>query len=555
MASQTNGKRHILTVLSRKIWPPALWIVGWLVLVLTALATRPLLPMDETRYVSVAWEMWLGGDFLVPHLNGEPYSHKPPLLFWLINLGWAVFGVSDWWARMVSPLFALGSLALMPALARLLWPGQRQTRELGELAPLVLLGGIYWSAFATLTMFDMMTCFFTLSALCGVLLAYTKGDRRGWMLAGLSLGLGILAKGPVILLHVLPVALLAPAWSGGKRPPRTSWLRWYAGLASALALAAAVALAWALPAARAGGEDYGAAILWGQTVGRMSESFAHQRGWWFYLNLLPLLLFPWILWPPVWRGLTRGDGPLSTPGGRFCLLWFVATFLALSMVSAKQPHYLIPSLPALALLFAAALGKAEGETCRHDRIPNTAILAAAALAMAALVAAPMIPAITGLPPWSQHLSALGLVIAVMAVVLAAAPIRELAWRTCALAGAGCLLLVAVHVTARPYLLQAFDLRPMARHIARLQDQGFLVANVHKYHGQYHFLGRLEKPLAITWQHEARQWAESNPGAKMIVSHRRLPQDVTPQFVQRLRGRFIAVWNADDVINNNNIVVP
>ncbi|MDP1533672.1 MAG: dolichyl-phosphate-mannose--protein mannosyltransferase, partial [Rubrivivax sp.] len=47
------------------------------------LSTRPLSPIDETRYVGVAWEMWLRGDFLVPFKNGEPYSHKPPLLFWM----------------------------------------------------------------------------------------------------------------------------------------------------------------------------------------------------------------------------------------------------------------------------------------------------------------------------------------------------------------------------------------------------------------------------------------------------------------------------------------
>ena len=58
-------------------WPGL--IAVWLVILLTALLTRPLLPVDETRYASVAWEMWSRGDFLVPYLNGEPYSHKPPL--------------------------------------------------------------------------------------------------------------------------------------------------------------------------------------------------------------------------------------------------------------------------------------------------------------------------------------------------------------------------------------------------------------------------------------------------------------------------------------------
>ena len=46
---------------------------------------RPLMPVDETRYAAVAWEMWTRGDFIVPRLDGLPYDHKPPLLFWLTS--------------------------------------------------------------------------------------------------------------------------------------------------------------------------------------------------------------------------------------------------------------------------------------------------------------------------------------------------------------------------------------------------------------------------------------------------------------------------------------
>ena len=56
------------------------------ILTVVAIAARPLTPIDETRYVSVAWEMWLRNDWLVLFKNGAPYSHKPPLLFWLYNL-------------------------------------------------------------------------------------------------------------------------------------------------------------------------------------------------------------------------------------------------------------------------------------------------------------------------------------------------------------------------------------------------------------------------------------------------------------------------------------
>jgi len=72
------------------------WLVAWGALVAIVLAVRPLLAPDETRYLSVAWEMWNHGDWLVPHLNGAPYSDKPPALFWGILLGWRVFGVGTW---------------------------------------------------------------------------------------------------------------------------------------------------------------------------------------------------------------------------------------------------------------------------------------------------------------------------------------------------------------------------------------------------------------------------------------------------------------------------
>ena len=53
---------------------------------LTLILLRPLMPVDETRYLAAAWEMRTSGSAWVPHLNGALYGHKPPLLFWLINL-------------------------------------------------------------------------------------------------------------------------------------------------------------------------------------------------------------------------------------------------------------------------------------------------------------------------------------------------------------------------------------------------------------------------------------------------------------------------------------
>jgi 4-amino-4-deoxy-L-arabinose transferase-like glycosyltransferase len=527
-------------------WPPALWILAWLALVVTALATRPLLPVDETRYLGVAWEMWTTGEFLVPHLNGEPYSHKPPFLFWLINLAWALFGVSEVAGRLVAPLFGLGSLALTHVLARRLWPDRP---EVANLAPMILAGGLFWGAAATLTFFDMVVGFFTLAALVGVADACRPDGWRGWLVAGLALGLGILAKGPVILVHVLPVALAAPYWAGTARP--SSWPAWYAGLAGAVTLGAVVALAWALPAAEAGGEAYGRTILWDQTAGRVTDSFAHGGPWWFYLVALPAALVPWIVWPPVWRGFGRGLA--AERGGRFCLAWLVLTIAGLSAISGKQPHYLIPSLPAAALLFAAAIAGA-GERRRFEALP-VAVPALVIVVALLVVAAAQRGAVDGLPPgWIRDLAPLaGLPAAAAAAFAVLFPLGGAFGRTVMMTGAGVFLVIAAHLTAAPYLGRAYDLEPVARRIAALQRAGHPVAHISKYHGQYHFLGRLEEPVAATWEHDVKAWAAAHPGGKVIAYHDHGIRGGPPEFVHTFRNRQVAIWDAAQVLADPTLV--
>jgi len=332
------------------------------VLAVVGLLERPLTPIDETRYVSAAWEMWLRGDFLVPFKNGEPYSHKPPFMFWMFHAGWALFGVNDWWPRLVLPLFSAGSLLLTYTLARRLWP---QRDGLGGQAALILVGTLLWIVFSTLVMFDVMLAFWVLVGMHGVLAA-SEGKRRGFVMLGVAIGMGVLTKGPVILLNLLPVAVLAPWWNPGLK-----WLRWLGGLGLALLIGLAIALMWAIPAGQAGGEAYRNAIFWGQTADRMVESFAHRRPFWWYLPLLPLLLFPWFVWPGWWKALAHHGRTGLDRGTRFCLAWMLPVLIAFSFISGKQPHYLIPLFPAFALLAARVLADRS-----DSRVGLPALLAA-----------------------------------------------------------------------------------------------------------------------------------------------------------------------------------
>ena len=170
------------------------------------------------------------------------------------------------------------------------------------------------------------------------------------MLLGIAIGGGVLSKGPVILLHILPVALLAPWWL---KTADFRWKHWYFGLIAAILIGAVIALCWAIPAGISGGETYRNAIFLGQTSGRLVKSFAHQLPWWWYLEILPLLLLPWLLWKPLWAGLRKLT--YQDSGIRFCLAWAIPVFIAFSLVSGKRIHYLLPLVPALALIVARAV--------------------------------------------------------------------------------------------------------------------------------------------------------------------------------------------------------
>jgi 4-amino-4-deoxy-L-arabinose transferase-like glycosyltransferase len=533
-----------------RTWQPACWAGLWLLLTAVALWSRPVLPIGETRYLAVAWEMWRDGNYLVPHLNGLTYSHKPPLFFWLVNLGWAVFGVNDWWPRLVSPLFALANLFLIGSVARQVWPDRD---DIARIAPLILIGGTFWALYTTLTMFDMMLACFTLVGILGIVRAW-RGRLMGFAILGLGIGLGALTKGPAILLHLLPVALLAPVWgptltgAEGRPRPTGGWTGWYLGLLAALVLGVVLALLWAVPAGQAGGEAYRDAIFWGQSAGRLVKSFAHQRPVWWYLALLPAVLVPWIIWPRMWRAV-RGWGWFGGDGGlRFGLCWFVPALAAFSLVSGKQPHYLLPVVPALALIAALLLaGKAEGEEQgqskgrREQLIPGLL----AALVGALLVVLPVVAGGVGLPPMLETLTPLWGVPPVIAGLAVAwtAP-RGLQGRVATIAGLSTVLILSADLSVRTLLAQAYDLTPVAQRLGSWERQGLPLAYYGKYHGQFTFLGRLGKPLAIVGKvpGDTREWAGRNPGGKVVVNHRDKPAG-SPAYLQPFRRQFIAVWDS------------
>ncbi len=502
----------------------------WLGLCIPSLLWRPLWPIDETRYVGVAWEMWARHNFLVPYLNGVPYSHKPPLLFWFIHIGWWAFGVNDWWPRAVPALFGLGSIFLLKALVRSLSAQGSFYRGV----PFVLMGCLFWISFNVFLMFDMMLTFFVLLGLIGITQLARHNKKSGVILVCLGIGLGILSKGPVIFVHLLPTALLAPFWGKGIR--KSSWTTYYTVLALAIIVGIILALLWALPAAYSGGKEYKNAILWGQTAHRVVHSFAHNRPIWWYIVLLPIILYPWSLWPPVWRNLKNLS--LKECIIRFSICMIAPGLLIFSLISGKQIYYLLPSIPLFSILIADLLKKSH--TTRASHLLVMIVLLCVGIVWAA---APVIWRFFQPPPWAADISPTYgfLLIATVLAGFFSLPLdteKAIKW----MAGFSVFTFMILQAGTVNVINKMYDVRPISSKIAAFQKEGIKVANARKYHGEYHFYGRLKRPLVIIKKSQIDTWFKENPDGKVIAYYKRWPRKLHYQieYVTQLRGRTVAI---------------
>ncbi|MFQ5766356.1 MAG: hypothetical protein ACE5GT_15665, partial [Rhodospirillales bacterium] len=377
-------------------------------------------------------------------------------------------------------------------------------------------------------------------------------------LLGLGIGFGVLAKGPAILVHVLPAVLLAPAWGPrlvGAPAPATGRGRWYLGVLGGVVMGAAIGLAWAVPAGMAGGDAYRDAIFWGQSAGRMVGSFAHGQPWWWYGAALPVLLVPWIAWPPAWRAAGRARGAWADGGVRFAAAWAVPALVIFSAISGKQFHYLLPELPAVALVLARLLTAApEGDDARAPDQLVPGLLAV--LAGAAVIALPLLQ-VQG--PASASLAFLdegwGLLLAAAGVGVAVSGGFGLAGRLGVLAALAAVFVVVAHLVLRPVVAAAYDLRPLALRLGQWERQGTALANFGKYHGQYHFLGRLTKPIAVIGlkSGDRKAFLDAHPDGLIVAYHETVPTAAEPLFTQPFRTRrTIAVWEARALIRHPGI---
>lgn len=492
--------------------------IACITLYLVSAFCRPIFPVDETRYLTVAWEMHQSGNWILPTLNYEPYHHKPPVLFWAINLLWSVFGVAQQVAMIVPYLCAFALLLGTARLATRLFP---KSPEVPLLTVGLFTGSLPFVIYSNLIMFDLLLSVWVIFAITAIWDYIHTRDPKQILVLGLCIGLGLLSKGPVVLLHFSTIVLLAHFWA----PPSARPLKpiiW--PITKAILIGIAIALCWAIPAAIEGGKEFADKIFWGQTAGRMVNAFDHNRPVYWYLMFLPLFVLPWISSPAVWRGmksvLQHKPAPDTVNAPKFLAIWAIPVFAAFCLISGKQVHYLIPLLPSVILFLTAAFlalddklkkldtGLIIGTTVILTMIPVILKLAAGQIGASVEKAMHAEIAFAAMPVWPS------LIVTVIVLALGFGIKGQKIKGVLAIAVAMMGMISAFQMSAKEGFYPHYDLAPMAAELAKYPDSP--LAFVRNYHGEFGFLGRLDRPVQQILPKEMKGWFAEHPNGLMFI---------------------------------------
>ena len=376
-----NRIREILAGLGREL-VRVRWIVLLGLVIFAGRLHESDLRVDGLRYAAISREMLTSGNLLVPHIGGELFLNKPPLLFWLTALAMKVLGVGSFSAKIVSVLFGVGLMVLLFHLARRLFGKD----SLGYLAALVFATSFTVHYNTKDCRMESMMAFFLLAALYAFVLYLEQRQRRWLLLWGFSSGLAVLTKGvPGVL--PLAVAFLYLALFERRALDR----RMLADMGLALLVFAATFGWWYAYVMRA--TPFGDAFFRGQVFDRLSvgpvapvggaagyafgETYRVYPVYSFlvalvqeYFYYLPFCVYGLVL---LWREYRR-DRMV-----RVLAIYLLIVLVGIHFIATKYARYLYPAFPAFTI--ATAYGLARLVQVNWERV-----LIAVAIVVAAFVA-------------------------------------------------------------------------------------------------------------------------------------------------------------------------
>lgn len=399
--SESYRHRPIVPLLLSLLWLCAIGFVAFL----WNLGNIGLVDETEPLFAEAARQMTVTGDWITPYFNGETRFDKPPLIYWLMAVAYRTLGVNEWAVRLPSALCAialtcLGFYTLWKTEGSSATNNVRDVTEKSEgifspsptppLSPspplsqsphLPLFLSTSWIGAALIALnpqtiawgrtgvSDMLLVACMCSALLAFFLGYTLEEQREkaefstvsasrfpnkWYLTCYVLiALAILAKGPVGI--VIP-ALIIGSFGLYLGNFRQLWreMRPVSGILIILV----IALPWFVLVTLDNGQTYIDSFFGYHNFQRFTEVVnKHSAPWYFYFFVVLLGFAPWSIYLPLaiartrfWQRSYWRRQPRSAQLSLFALFWFGCIFGFFTIAVTKLPSYVLPLLPAAAIL-------------------------------------------------------------------------------------------------------------------------------------------------------------------------------------------------------------
>ncbi len=327
----------------------------------------------EVRWAEIAREMVLTHNYFWPTIGGKLYYDKPLGSYWLVVVAsWFTGGVTELAARLPSALAGLLAVALLMVLACRLYDARTSLW-----AGLILATSFSFVFYARVSSADVETLTGVLAAL---LIFVRNEDRpRGWWLAGLWVVMALTSLSKGLVGFALPIAIMATyscfadgwpalrdAGTTGSVRARIVWLiernRWLFNARSVAAIAIGLAI-YMTPFVISGlqqGSQVGLRMVVRENVLRFFEPFDHRGPIYLYVYVIFALAAPWSALLPaalVEMHHRRRIGMEPARTDRFALAYFWVTFIFFTLSGSRRSYYLVPILPAAALIIASLLAR------------------------------------------------------------------------------------------------------------------------------------------------------------------------------------------------------
>ena len=371
---------------SRRDWSLLILLaVAGAILTLSGLSVRSLWG-SEGRWAVIVREMLSSGNYFLPTINGEVYFDKPLLSYWIIALFASMGGVTEAVTRLPSALAGIATVFLTFSIGRRLFGTRAGLLSGGLLLTSVMF--ILWSRSASAELLNVLSVWLMLWAFVAggvegrlghLILLFCLGAVSAFLKGPVAPAVGFWVMGFYSLVRFLtPFAALRPSFrnAGEKFLTHFKWIASWQGLVSVLAAFVVFAALLLMPVIVTGSWQ-SVELMWRENVLRFFRPFDHVEPPYIYLEYVPLYFLPWtpLLLGALWQAR---KWPANWPN-RWTLLAGLAIFLFFTASGSRRSYYILPLVPALALI----TGKALSEWLARPGQDNSRVIKAAFLITAA----------------------------------------------------------------------------------------------------------------------------------------------------------------------------